>query len=50
MLAALALVLFVAFLAFIAVAPHQLTQIFLFLSWCGMLLTVLYQVIAGLLA
>jgi hypothetical protein len=49
-LSVLASILFIAFLAFIAIAPQEAIQIFLMLSWSGMLITALYQARNALLS
>jgi len=48
MLAALTVVLFVAFLAFVGTAPQEAIQLFLFLTWSAMGLTVLWTLVSGL--
>jgi hypothetical protein len=41
---------FFAFLAFIAIAPHEAIQVFLFLAWLVMGLTVFWTLVDGLLS
>jgi hypothetical protein len=49
MLLALASSFFVAFLAFIAIAPHEAIQVFLTLVWGGALLSVRWTLVKALL-
>ena len=41
---------FGGFLAFVAIAPNQVIQIFLMFTWIGMLLTTVYQFVKALLS
>jgi hypothetical protein len=50
MLLALASIFFIAFMAFIAIAPEDAIQIFLALSWLGMLLASVYTLLSGLMS
>jgi hypothetical protein len=50
MLAALTVILFLAFLAFVGTAPQEAIQLFLFLTWSAMGLTVLWTLVDGLLS
>jgi hypothetical protein len=45
---ALLILFFIAFLALVAIAPHQFMQILLALMWFGMGLSVIYTLVAGL--
>jgi hypothetical protein len=48
MLELFTVVLFVAFLAFVATAPTEAIQIFLMLVWIGMLIPSVYLLLKGL--
>jgi hypothetical protein len=48
MLGLFTIVLFVAFLAFIALSPTEVIQIFLMVAWIGLLLPSVYLLIKGL--
>ena len=48
MLGLFTVVLFVAFLAFVATAPTEAIQIFLMFAWIGLLLPSVYLLLKGL--
>ncbi|SCY05188.1 hypothetical protein SAMN05216420_102130 [Nitrosospira sp. Nl5] len=48
MFLALASIFFIAVLAFVAIAPQQVIQIFLAFTWFGMGLSVVYTILAGI--
>jgi hypothetical protein len=48
MFEALFVIFFVAFLAFVGTAPQEAIQLFLFLTWSAMSLTVLWTLVSGL--
>jgi hypothetical protein len=50
MLELFTVILFVAFLAFVAISPQEVIQIFLMLAWIGMLIPSVYLIFKGLLA
>jgi len=50
MFTALAVILFVTFLAFVATAPTEAIQIFPMFTWIGLLLPSVYLLLKGLLS